>query len=115
MRPLRPFVLPKPDDATGQNARCRAERVAYCAGRFRETGIEKELDRLATLSGTPLVNGVPPCALDEIHALAQMPSAAVWWLVRVGPSDIEDALSLDLHARPMVVCQPGGLVEGLRG
>lgn len=100
MRPPRPFVLPEPEETTGHNAPRRAERVAYYARRFGEAGVEKDLSRLAMLSETLLANGVSPSALDEVHALVQVPSAAVRLLFRVAPSDLEDALSLDVHGGP---------------
>lgn len=100
MRPPRPFVLPEPEETTGHNAPRRAERVAHYAHRFREIDVEKDLSRLAVLSETLLANGVSPSTLDEVQALAHVPSAAVRLLFRVGPSDLEDALSLDLHGGP---------------
>lgn len=100
MRPPRPFVRPEPDETTGQDAPRRADRIAHYARRLSETGIENDLSRLAVLSETLLANGVSPSALDEVHALAKVPSAAVRLLFRVAPSDLEDALSLDLHGGP---------------
>ncbi|OOY26473.1 hypothetical protein BMI90_17665 [Thioclava sp. L04-15] len=100
MRPPRPYVRPEPAEATGQDARRRADRIAHYAYRFAETEVEESLSRLAALSETLLANGVSPSALDEVHALARVPSAAVRLLFRVAPSDLEDALSLELHGGP---------------
>lgn len=100
MRPPRPFVRPEPDETTGQDAPRRADRIAHYARRFSETDLENDLSRLALLSETLLANGVSPSALDEVHALVKVPSAAVRLLFRVAPSDLEDALSLDLHGGP---------------
>ncbi|ATI42061.1 hypothetical protein CBW24_08605 [Pacificitalea manganoxidans] len=100
MRPPRPYVRPEPAGATGQDAPRRADRIAHYARRFSETNIENDLARLAVLSEMLLANGVSPSALDEVHALARVPSAAVRLLFRVAPSDLEDALSLDLHGGP---------------
>lgn len=55
---------------------------------------------LAALAETLLENGISPAALDEVHALARVPSAGVRLLFRVEPSDLEDALALDLHGGP---------------
>ncbi|WP_339853303.1 STY4851/ECs_5259 family protein [Roseovarius nubinhibens] len=100
MRPPRPFIRPEPVETTGQDARRRADRVAHYARCFHRSDVTEALSRLATLSETLLANGVSPSALDEVHALAQVPSAAVRLLFRVAPSDLEDALSLDLHGGP---------------
>jgi len=100
MRPPRPFVRPEPVETTGQDAPRRADRVAHYARRFQEAAVAEDLSRLAALSETLLANGVSPSALDEVHALAQVPSAAVRLLFRVAPSDLEDMVSLDLHGGP---------------
>ncbi|OOY24899.1 hypothetical protein BMI91_00150 [Thioclava sediminum] len=97
MRPPRPFVQPKPAEATEKDAPRRVDRIAYYASRFSGANVENDLSRLAVLSETLLANGVSPSALDEVQALAQVPSVAVRLLFRVAPSDLEDVLSLDLH------------------
>lgn len=98
--PPRPFVRPEPVETTRQDAPRRADRVAHYARRFQEADVAEDLSRLAALSETLLANGVSPSALDEVHALAQVPSAAVRLLFRVAPSDLEDMVSLDLHGGP---------------
>ncbi|WP_296992342.1 STY4851/ECs_5259 family protein [Thalassospira sp. UBA1131] len=100
MRPPRPFVQPEPFEATGQSASRRDDRVAHYASYFQEGDVVNDLSRLATLCEVLLANGVSPSALDEVHALAKVPSAAVRLLFRVGPSDLEDILSLELHDGP---------------
>lgn len=100
MRPPRPFVRPEPVEATGHDAPRRADRITHYVRRFQEGEVAEDLSRLATLSEILLANGVSPSALDEVHALAKVPSAAVRLLFRVAPSDLEDALSLDLHGGP---------------
>lgn len=100
MRPPRPFVLPEPDELTGKNAPRQADRIAYFAQRLQDNDVAKDLSRLAKLMETLLANGVSPSALDEVQALGQVPSAAIRLLFRVAPSDLEDALSLELHGGP---------------
>lgn len=100
MRPPRPFVLPEPDNATGPNAPRRAHRIAHYIHRFRQSDTERPLSSLAALSEVLLANGVSPNALDEVHAVAKVPSAAVRLLFRVAPQDLEDVLSLELHGGP---------------
>lgn len=97
MRPPRPLVRPKPEDSDGQNAPRRSDRIAHFSRRFQEADVEKDLARLVKLSETLLANGISPSALDEVHALAKVPSAAVRMLFRVAPSELEDTLSLELH------------------
>lgn len=100
MRPPRPFVHPKPTETTGQNALRRGDRIAHYARCFQRGEVTKDLSRVAALSEILLANGVSPSALDEVLALAKVPSAAVRVLFRVAPSDLEDALSLALHGGP---------------
>lgn len=100
MRPPRPFVLPEPVEATGQNAPRRDGRVAHYAHHFQKGDVVDDLSRLANLCEVLLANGISPSALDEVHALAKVPSAAARLLFRVAPSDLEDTLSLDLHDGP---------------
>ncbi len=100
MRPPRPFVLPEPIEATGQNAPRRAERIAHYVSQLRDANVEKDLSRLAKLSEILIARGFSCSALDEFHALAEVPSAAVRLFFRVAPSDIEDVLSLELQGGP---------------
>nr|WP_275982257.1 STY4851/ECs_5259 family protein [Frigidibacter sp. ROC022] len=100
MRAPRPFVRPEPAEAAGQNAPRRDDRIAHYANHFQKRDGVDDLSRLATLCELLFANGVSPSALDEVHALAKVPSAAVRLLFRVAPSDLDDALSLDLHGGP---------------
>lgn len=100
MRPPRPFVLPEPDETSGQDAPRRADRIVHYVRRLKELDLENDLSRLVKLSEILIAKGISPSALDEVHALAQVPSAAVRLLFRVAPSDLEDALSLELHGGP---------------
>lgn len=100
MRPPRPFVLPEPDEATGHNASRREYRVAHYVRHFQEGDAVDDLSRLAKLCEVFLANGVSPSSLDEVHALAKVPSAAVRMLFRIAPTDLEDTLSLELHNGP---------------
>ncbi|MEZ5778866.1 MAG: STY4851/ECs_5259 family protein [Paracoccaceae bacterium] len=100
MRPPRPFVQPTPAEAVGANATSRTVRIAHFAAIFREVAMETDLSQLAMLAGVLLAHGVSPSALDQVHALSEVPEAAVRLLMRVHHSELDDMLSLELHGGP---------------
>ena len=100
MRPPRPLVLPEPQTIEGANAPRRPDRISHFAEHLRNRTADGDLSRLAKLAGLLIEKGISPSALDEIHALAKVPSVAVRLLMRVGTPDLEDALSLELHGGP---------------
>ncbi|WP_420722793.1 STY4851/ECs_5259 family protein [Hwanghaeella sp. LZ110] len=114
MRPPRPLILPAPSESTGANAPNRATRVEHFAQMFQEALVETDLQRLAKLCAIFLENSISPSALDEIHALAKTPRAAVRLLTLVGPAEIEDILSLELHGGPRwSFIHPGVWAKGI--
>lgn len=100
MRPPRPFVEPSPCELVGADAPSRDARIAHFAAQYRSREAGTELARLSKLVGQLLAHGISPGALDQVHALREVPEAAVRLLMRVSESDLDDMLSLELHGGP---------------
>ncbi|MBE1297157.1 MAG: hypothetical protein GJ678_13145 [Rhodobacteraceae bacterium] len=115
MSPPRPYVTPQPSALIGADAPSRDARIAHFAARYRSREADTELSRLSKLDGQLLAHGVSPGALDQVHALCDVPEAAVRLLMRVSESDLDDMLSLELHGGPRwIFVGPEHWAEGFR-